>query len=319
MSIPSAVAEKEKEILEKYYSGNPEEEKKQDDQKVEAPDQAATDAPPLDEAATTENPPDQNAEVERLKAELERAQQAYNTLRGKYDSELPELYRSVKALTEEVASLKSAPAPQKPAETVPEVVTALQESHPAMVEAITYLAKKAASEAINSAVSDTVKPLEERLNMTARTVKETAEERFERTLDEQVKGDWRMIDKDPKFIEWLNVSDRYTGVTRLDLLRRAYQSGLAGTVANFFNDYLSETGQLNNPAPPKSKSNLVAPSSSSNKAKQPVPTEIEPISRRDLVQFSNDLISGKYVGREEEQKKMQAKIDRAIAAGRITD
>lgn len=316
--VPSAVADKEKEIMEKYYSAEntqpPQDQPPADQTPTDTPVPPVVDAPP-----PSDDQPKPDPEVERLRAELERSQQAYNTLKGKYDAELPELYRNVKMLSEEVANLKSAPAPTKPVEPVPEVVTALADSHPAMVEAITYIAKKAAEEAIRAAVDATVKPLEDRLNATARTVQETAEERFERTLTEQVKGDWRALDKDQRFIDWLNVPDRYTGVTRLELLRRAYASGSAATVANFFNDYLSETGQTTaSDSPPRSKERLVTPSHS-GKAKAPASTEVEAVTRKELVQFTNDLTSGKYRGREEERQKMQAKIDRAIAANRIID
>jgi hypothetical protein len=45
----------------------------------------------------------------------------------------------------------------------------------------------------------------------------------------------------------------------------------------------------------------------------------EPVTRSFIMQFALDISRGKYKDREEEIRKIQAKIDAAVSAGKILD
>ncbi|MGD0624262.1 MAG: hypothetical protein ABSB32_06025 [Thermodesulfobacteriota bacterium] len=47
-------------------------------------------------------------------------------------------------------------------------------------------------------------------------------------------------------------------------------------------------------------------------------SQVEPIRASFIKQFYQDKIRGKYKGREDEAKKIEAKINSAVASGRVT-
>ena len=66
--------------------------------------------------------------------------------------------------------------------------------------------------------------------------------RYTQALDGTIKGDWRAINKDPKFISWLNVVDPISGVPRMQHLQAAAQELRGDQVSSIFNQYIEIAG-----------------------------------------------------------------------------
>jgi hypothetical protein len=70
----------------------------------------------------------------------------------------------------------------------------------------------------------------------------TRSDRYTQALDSTIKGDWRAINKDPKFISWLNVVDPISGVPRMNHLQAAAQELRGDQVSSIFNQYIEVAG-----------------------------------------------------------------------------
>ena len=138
---------------------------------------------------------------------------------------------------------------------------------------------------------------------------------------------WNTLGQDPNWAFWLSQKDRYSPKRRLDLLKEANQNLDADTVVNLIDDFkadLAKSGTppastLSNPTPPvpATPAFVAPPSGPSNTPTNPNANQVEAVSRSFINQFYNDKNRGKYKGREAEAKAITAKIDAAVAAGRV--
>jgi hypothetical protein len=70
----------------------------------------------------------------------------------------------------------------------------------------------------------------------------TRADRYTQSLDGTIKGDWRAINKDPKFISWLNIVDPISGVPRMNHLQAFAQELRGDQVSSIFNQYIEAAG-----------------------------------------------------------------------------
>ena len=142
------------------------------------------------------------------------------------------------------------------------------------------------------------------------------EEAFYEYLDANV-DNWRDINQDASFVEWLDAADEFSGSTRKDLIGNAYSQLNAQRVASFFSAYGKGTPVANTTeeAQPTLK-DFVAPS---NTAQAPTPTEGQLVvySESEIKKFYDDSRKGLYANRKEEYAKVEADINRAIKEGRV--
>jgi hypothetical protein len=183
----------------------------------------------------------------------------YETLKGKYDKELPKEKAAVRAAKAEVlqwqeyatllegkvktleAAAKIEPKVVKeevPKVTLdlkdPELETLLQD-YPGAGKLLT------AMNAEREADKKKIVELETAVNAKLKTFESTAavsqQDRFNLDMSTLVGTDWRKTDADPAFFEFLDEEVPYTGKTRLQLLKAASAAFDATTVARFFNDF----------------------------------------------------------------------------------
>ncbi len=189
-----------------------------------------------------EQPPEQATE--------EDWEHKYKVLKGKYDKEVPRLYKEIKQLKKEKEQLLrrlefleqfiemqkmqatvQPQSPQAPQSTdiieEDEEIKRFKEEYPEVYKMIEKLLKS------------TVGQIE---NKVTQTVSSITQQQFEAQLTALV-PEWRMLNSDPGFIEWLQVTDPITGLTRHQLLLMAYEKKDATAVANFFKRYLQERNQ----------------------------------------------------------------------------
>lgn len=277
------------------------------------------------------------AQDARADAHPENWEHRYNSMKGRYDA----AQSQVKQLADEVASLRRLMGTMQtqvqpeahPAASVQEQVERLitpEEERDYGSEFLTVVGKKA-QEVVGSVTAKYEKKiaeLEQKLSGVQGTVIVSEQQRMHETLDNRVPN-WREINANQEFIEWLQYPDTYSGQTRLDLLKSAYERNDAARVAAFFEGFQREAAAVaprdsqqapssRAPAPAKpSLEHFAAPGRAKAAAPQSGPADKPVISRAQIAKFYADVTAGKYRGREAEQKSFENQIFEAQSEGRI--
>lgn len=143
--------------------------------------------------------------------------------------------------------------------------------------------------------------------------------------------DWKTINDDQNFLNWLALPDTYSGAIRHELLKAAYERCDTPRVVAFFKGFLAEEAatapresgpDLTAPAtPPVTKVPLetfAAPGRAKSTAAAPeAPVEKPVFTNAQISSFYADSIAGKYRGREAEKNRIEAQIFEAQREGRI--
>lgn len=177
-------------------------------------------------------------------------EQRYNTLQGKYDAEIPRMAQSMSDLKAEIKYLKgklesaekfiAQPAVKDP--TPPPTNPKLEEFKKDYPDIYDYV-----QEIVKNQTPPASPQMEEQVKRLTEVTQQSAADRFYDSLTTAV-PDWVATNKDPKFAEWLQIEDPYTGLTKYELLAGAYQNMNAKVVSNFFKDYKKTLEPENPPA-----------------------------------------------------------------------
>ena len=218
--------------------------------------------PPDTHAVTTtpDTPPTVPAapDVAALQRELDEANQRYRTIDGKYKAEVPELHARIRQLEAILGSMQ-ATAPRKDtqtptAPTTPEELETFKEEYPDFYRGVVAL--------VSAELSKVQQPVTETVQNLAQTVAQDKLDRYYARLG-QLAPEWRALNNDPKFLEWLNASEKYSGYTRAQLISGKHSIADADGVAQFFNDYKEEVaGHAASTGTPTQKKPPLAPPSS---------------------------------------------------------
>lgn len=147
------------------------------------------------------------------------------------------------------------------------------------------------------------------------------------TLDEKLPN-WREMNTNEEFLDWLSLPDPYSGAIRHDMLKAAYAQSNASRVMAFFNGFLAEEAAV---APAKGEpdtietttvpkvplQNLAAPGRAKTAAAAPAPAEKPIFTRAQIAAFYADVAAGKYRGKDADKNKAEAAIFAAQREGRI--
>lgn len=169
-------------------------------------------------------------------------------------------------------------------------------------------------EALEAEVQNLRKQASDNMRKEKEDLSRMADERFRAGLEKAV-DNFNEYDTDPNFVEWLNEIDIHSGEPRMKSFNIAVSNrDILGT-AHFFNAYVAQK--------PKTKEEIlsskvkpvgstgVASDTSINKGDKNV------YSLKDYENFMTDVTRGKYKGREQEAKKIEARYDKAFYEGRI--
>lgn len=322
MSIPTAVEEAGKradEIWKQVYEPKPEK----------------TGEPPEGEPAPEEKvepdhkAPEKKVEPEPKPGEPEPAPQEdykhkYEVLQGKYNAEVPQMAfqlaeanRKINELQKqaiEVQKPKEEPKPpEKPVEN--EKLKSFQQEYPDMVEPITLIAKSMIEETINK-LNEKISKIDESVGKVNQNLEKSDKERFLISLDadSEIGKEWRKINEDQAFIEWLQEPDRYTGVKKHDLLMNAWNKMNTESTSNFFKDFkASKTSPPSTEGIPKetNKSQDVHPPRGAKS--QGVPKEEgNPVTPEELTKFYKDVVDGKWKGKEKEASAEEERLIKSL-------
>jgi hypothetical protein len=284
-----------------------------------APPAAA--APPVEPPAPPPEAPkpvDWEAQTNNLKA-----------AQGRLKRQISDQAQEIQQLKDMIEGMKAAPpAPMtpKPSLTDDEVATYGQE----FLDVVGRKAREIAEPEIR-VLKDQLSDLQKKLGHVDQSLVEDARSRMLADLDTSIPN-WRLINNNKKFIEWLDFTDTYSGAIKHQLLLDAFAANQTARVKAFFQGFLDHEAatapqpeltfapQPATPAPtPKVPlETFAAPGRAKSSAPAPGPADEKPfITRAQISQFYVDCAAGKYRGREAEKRAAEQALQSAQAEGRI--
>lgn len=263
------------------------------------------------------------------------------SMQGRYTADTGRLKGQLEAMSGQITNLNSLignlrsappareetfrPAPVKPLITPEEVGEYGEE----FVDFASRLAGQEVSRATQPLMRE-IEQLKQQVGGVGQHLHQDARERLLSQLDTQLPG-WRDVNSNQEYLDWLSLTDPYTGAIRQDILNEAFEQNNFPRVAAFFKGFLAELAATAPPqkgiepngggTPPKlALESIVAPGRAKSAAAitpPGAPPEKPFITTSQITKFYNDVSSGKFKGREAAQAEFEAKIFEAQNEGRI--
>lgn len=287
-------------------------------------------------AETTQEPTEQVTEQVSEPAKPEQSEESwkhkFESVNGRYTRAMEQ----VRALTEQVQNLQTLMAQMQtqPSQTsLPdfqaERLITDDEARDYGEDFLKVVGKKAKEELgpIFKGYESKIKELEERLQGVTGVVSMSAQEKMFQRMDSEL-PDWREINRNEEFLNWLALPDPYSGAIRHELLKQAFAGNDSSRVMRFFKGFLAEEAAVA-PAgmqepdatvttvPKVPLQNLAAPGRAKTAAAGTAPTEKPIFTRAQIARFYADVAANKYRGRDADKTKMEAQIIEASREGRI--
>jgi polyhydroxyalkanoate synthesis regulator phasin len=264
----------------------------------------------------------------------------YQSMQGRYNADVGRLKGQIDALTGQVTNLNKvlstvAAPPADPgfSRTPAQVKTLITDEERAEYgdEFVDFAGRLATQEATRVAqpLLQQIEDLKRQVGGVGQSLQQNARAQLFENLDDEIPN-WREVNTSEEFLEWLNLTDAYTGAIRQEILNNAFEQNNFPRVAAFFKGFLAELAATVAPRPgePENKGipvpkialeTIVAPGRAKSAAATPPPAPSEKpiIKPSDVAKFFNDKISGRYKGREAEANAMEASIILAGNEGRI--
>lgn len=175
---------------------------------------------------------------------------------------------------------------------------------------------KQAVEAAFGQLTKRVETLEGGTREVSTQVAKSTEQLFYSALSSAV-PDWQAVNQDQRFLQWLATEDPVYGAPRQAALQAAHQNLQAARVAAIFNAFKATLAPKPTESTQPTLQSQVTPSSTgsnSSPAAQDAPTYV---SERDIRKFYDDVRKGVFRGRPDEERRLEAAINSAIAQGRV--
>jgi hypothetical protein len=281
------------------------------------PSPAEQPAPEVAAAPPQPPQPEPQPQTASPKEDEQTWKQRYDGMRGKHQQVVGDLQRQLTEMGNELIRLQS----QRPAngQAPPTFLTPEDEQN--YGRDLIDFTQRAAQQAITPKLS----ALEQENERLRQMVAQQSHSTMTSFLDSQVPG-WRQVYADPRFTQWLNLPDIYSGVLRKQMLTEAANTGNAARVAAFYRGFIQEeaaTGQIES-APQQSTApvrqaaialeSIATPGRARPAAGTPAPAGNGPVfTRAQVDRFYADVRRGAYNGREQQKMADEALI---IAAGR---
>lgn len=274
------------------------------------------------------------------KDEYNKLEQRYRTLQGMHAAETGRLRADLaardtqlQAMEDRLAQLErsSKPAAEAPAKYVTdedvkeygETIDMVRRAAREEAEAIS----KAREQALLQELAELKAQVGHVRNTVVPKVEDLSKQQFEQaradfwgSLETHV-PDWRAINDNQGFKDWLLSEDPITGATRQQFLAQAQYNLDAPRVIRFFQEWKRTAAGGQTPAPKNSANSelekLVAPGASKG-AGVPSAPEKKQWTRAEISQFYRDVTTGKYANRPEERKKIENDIFLAQKENRVS-
>ena len=265
-------------------------------------------------------------------------EQRYNTLQGKYNTELPELRGQVRGLQELLANMQQA-APKAPEQTFAPQPTSRPAQVPPAREIPSEDVEAYGQDLINGVLrwaearlAPTIQEFERRLLSVEGGNQQLANYTAQKSVDvalSRAVPDWETINVDPNFILWLDQVDMFSGQKRKQMIEQAYGAGDAARTIAFFRAYKNEQTvvsptpgtqqfQTDSSAERLPLADLAVPGRGRS---VPSPAPGAPERRiwtaADIQAFYRQKQRGQWLGREADAARIEQDIINAPAEGRF--
>ena len=260
----------------------------------------------------------------------------YKTLQGMYNSEKrrnDEMSGRVQTLENMLAQMQQlrqaaepeSDAPQKPASLLSD--EEIEDYGSDLIDVMKRAAREAVKDEIEELRAENAK-LKSLAGDIGQKLEEDERDKVYTALDRQV-PDWKDINQNPAFLDWLEQEDVYVGAPRKHLLNRAFMASDPKRVVQFFKGFLNETAAVNQgsagetreePRPRKGKvplENLAAPGVGSSGSADKTSNQGRMWKESEIGAFYEDARKGKFKGREDAYRQTEQSIQAALTEGRI--
>jgi hypothetical protein len=291
--------------------------------------------PPADEntAQNVATPPASEQTAGETKSEDENSEtyaQRWRSLQGSYNAEVRtrhELQNRVQQMEQLLASLsaqQTAPAAPQPQATklvtekdVEEYGESLDVMRKVTREELGAVAQRIAQ--MEDALRQMHTSVVPQVQAVAQRQQMTSEQQFWADLT-RLAPNWRNVNDNAQFQNWLLQADPLTGITRQTYLEDAQRNLDAGRVANFFRSWLETTGQAQNAQSSRASSSELEKQVAPGKSKTtgaPTSSNTKTYTPADIQKFFSDVRQGKFKGREAERDRIERDIFAAQRENRI--
>jgi hypothetical protein len=288
-------------------------------EKAEAIQKQLNEPAPKQEGKPENQAPAQPKETEPKRPDTPDYKDQYQTLKGKYDAEVPRLQSEVRNLQEQMLTLRQENEALKKVETEkpkdppqePLDYDALDEYGPEF---------RKLGETLQAVVQRNEQLEEElrKLNGSVESVQQASvKDAYDKFIDKVraevsgLGGNFDALNTDPAFLSWLHQVPPGSQYQRIALLNDAERRYDVVQCRAIFKEYIDALPDEKQKQPP----NMQPPPS------PPPETPGEPSgkqwTRKDIKQFYADKAAGKYAGREDQAKAIEADIFAAPAQGRV--
>ena len=251
--------------------------------------------------------------------------QKYNTLRGKYDAEVPRLHQQLKQLTDELGSIRKEvtakkEAPTKPKEKVSLVTDADREEFGEDLLNVQRKVAQEVSQEYESRFEQQEKIIRDLQDKVAGTDKQVGEVGFSQRLVNLV-PDFAQVDNDERWVAWLNEHDPMLRAPRRVQAQAAFDSGDAEAIADYIKLWKSTLAETpDEPEKPVRQAELekqVAPNRSANSVKTPTNQNGKYYSTRDMDNAWVKVRTLNTRGKYDDAAKLEAELTAAYMENRV--
>lgn len=254
----------------------------------------------------------------------------YNSLRGQYNQSMSR----ITGLEATLATLTTAPAPPPtPAKTPAElradslITQELRDTYGSeFFDAVARGAREALQPELEAKENE-IKQLRTQLNGVSGHIAQDARQQMLNNLTSVVPN-WEELNTDPDFLNWLRLSDPYSGAIRQSLLTQAFERNDSSRVLAFFKGFLAEGAAVAPIAPSPPSAPAVRPSletfaapgrgkATSTPATGSGSRANQTITRSEIASFYADVRANKYASNTAEKDRIEREIWAAQAEGRI--
>jgi hypothetical protein len=136
---------------------------------------------------------------------------------------------------------------------------------------------------------------------------------------ERLVPDYKELNVDTDFLEWLAEVDTMSGQPRQNFLNNAFESYDVDRTAVLFNAFKELTAVPAKPkVVPKELQRQVAPGTSKASSVASTPANERVWKMSEIDRFYKDVARGNYKGNDAEQARIEAEIDQAVLEGRLS-
>jgi SepF-like predicted cell division protein (DUF552 family) len=272
----------------------------------------------------------------------------YDVLNGKYRAEVPRLHedvrklnmqladqnRQIQSLTDKLEEAKTRrPEPSMSKAEMKKLISdaEIEDYGDDMIEVMRKAAKEALLPEVeqlreeNRLLREESDSLRQTVGNVTQTYSQNARDVVYTSLNEQV-PEWKALNEDSLFLDWLSQEDTFAGRQRGELLTEAFEQNNAARVVAFFRGYLKENEAFYQ-APPAavtptstattSMDNLVAPGKPRGAPADAHRGQKKVWTQGEITAFYADVRKGKFRSRPADQAKIERDIIAAGNEGRI--